>query len=180
MKSDVVIIDNKGNGFKEAIEATKKVAEFKCLDTKDSTQLQLCAEELLSMARSITGEIKASFWVECEGSKFDLNMTTETVMDKEKRYLLINSSSERKNEAAKTFLGMLRDAFEEAMLAEADNSSYYELPDDVASDVAGRYIEDPEWDRYEHSILKKLADDIKISIKGGVVNMTVTKSFPNY
>ena len=71
---------------------------------------------------------------------------------------------------------MLRDAFEEAMLSESDKT-YYELPDEVASDVVGRFIDDPEWDRYEQSVLKKLADDIKISIKGGVVEMTVTKAF---
>ena len=28
MKSDVIAIDNKGTGFKEAVEATKKLAEF--------------------------------------------------------------------------------------------------------------------------------------------------------
>ncbi|MBQ6415714.1 MAG: hypothetical protein IJI01_11730 [Butyrivibrio sp.] len=175
MKSDVVTIDNKGTGFKEAVEATKKVADFNGLDAKDSLKLQLCAEEMLSMARSITGEIKASFWVECEDARYDLKMTTQTVMDKEKRHLLLSSASSKKNEAATTFLGMLRDAFEEAMLSDSDKT-YYELPDDVASDVVGRYIEDPEWDHYEQSVLRKIADDIKISIKGGVVEMTVTKN----
>ncbi len=29
MKSDVVIIDNNGKGFKDAVEATKKLADFK-------------------------------------------------------------------------------------------------------------------------------------------------------
>lgn len=174
MKSDVVIIDNKGKGFDEAVEVTKSFAKFRELDEKNSLHLQLCTEELLSMARSITGEINASFWVECEGNEYKLNMTTETVMDKEKRNLLLSSSSSRKNEAAKTFLGMLRDAFEEALLYEGDNSNI-EIPDDA--DLVGRYVEDTEWDRYEQSILKKLADDIKISIKGGVVSIIVTKSF---
>jgi hypothetical protein len=175
MKSDVVTIDNKGLGFKEAVEATKKIADFNGLSDKESLKLQLCAEEMLSMARSITGEIKASYWVECENGKYDLKMTTQTVMDKEKRHLLLSSASSKKNEAATTFLGMLRDAFEEAMLSDGDKT-YYELPDDVAADVSGRYIDDPEWDRYEQSVLRKLADDIKISIKGGVVEMTVTKN----
>ena len=175
MKSDVITINNKGRGFKEAVEATKKVADFQGLGEKDSLQLQLCAEEMLSMARSITGEVSASYWIECEDKKFDLNMTTETVMDKEKRELLIAASTSRKNEAAGTFLGMLRDAFEEAMLADSDKI-YYQLPDDVAADVVGRYIDSPEWDGYEQSILRRLVDDIKISIKGGVVTMTVTKN----
>ncbi len=176
MKSDVVTIDNKGNGFRDAVDATKKIAEFKGLNEKDSLHLQLFTEEMLSMARIVTGEMTASFWIECEDNKYNLNMTTKTVMDTEKRNLLINASTSRKNAAAKSFLGILRDAFEQAMLADADNT-YYQLPDDVAADVVGRYIDDPEWDQYEASILKKLADDVQIGIRGGVVNMTVSKTF---
>ena len=175
MKSDVITINNRGKGFKEAVEATKKIADFQGLGKKDSLQLQLCAEEMLSMARSITGEVSAAYWVDGENNKFNLNMTTETVMDKEKRELLISASSSRKNEAAGTFLGMLRDAFEQAMLSDSDKTCY-QLPDDVAADVVGRYIDSPEWDGYEQSILRRLVDDIKISIKGGVVTMAVTKT----
>ena len=95
MKSDVILIDNQGNGFDEALKQTSKVAEYRQLNQKDTLRLQLMAEEMLSMARSVTGEMQASFWIESEGSAFELNMTTKTVMDKEKRYLLISSSSSR-------------------------------------------------------------------------------------
>ena len=37
--------------------------------------------------------------------------------------------------------------------------------------------EDPEWDRYERSVLKKTADDIRIGIRGKKVDMTVVKRF---
>ena len=176
MKSDVISIDNKGKGFQDVVDVTKNMAEFKKLDDKHSLQLQLCAEEMLSMIRTVTGEIQATYWVDCEDNKFDLNITTQTVMDKEKRNLLLSSSTSKKNEAAKGFLGMLRDSFEQALLAESD-TVYYEMPDDVAADVAGRAIDDPEWDRYESSILRKIADDIRIAIRGGAVTMTVTKNF---
>ena len=49
MKSDVIAIDNKGTGFKEAVEATKKLAEFNGLSATDSLHLQLFTEEMLSM-----------------------------------------------------------------------------------------------------------------------------------
>ena len=97
-------------------------------------------------------------------------------MDKEKRRQLLSTASSRKNEAANSFLGKLRDAFEEAMLSDVDHS-HDELPEDVAKDICYYHPEDPEWDRYEQSILRKLADEIKISIRGGTVDMTVTKSF---
>ena len=176
MKSDVIHIDNQGNGFANAVEETRRAAEFRGLEPKQALQLQLMAEEMLSMARSVTGELKASFWMESEGNAFDLYMTTKTVMDKEKRYLLISSATSRKNEAAKSFLGRLRDAFEQAMAAEVDHT-YFDLPQELSHDVPVNYVEDPEWDRYEQSILRRLADNVKIDIRGGLVTMTVSKRF---
>ena len=83
MKSDVIMIDNQGNGFAEAIQTAEKVAEFQGLNQKEAIQLKVIAEEMLSLARSVTGEMQASFWMEGEGKAFDLHMSTKTVMDKE-------------------------------------------------------------------------------------------------
>ena len=176
MKSDVILIDNQGKGFDEAVQQTKKVAEFRGITPKEAVRLQLMAEEMLSMARSVTGEMQASFWIESEGPAFELHMTTKTIMDKEKRYLLISSSSSRKNEAANSFLGRLRDAFEEAMTADIDHD-YFDLPVELQADLSGRAIETPEWDHYEQSVLLRLADNVKIGIRGGEVHMTVIKDF---
>ncbi len=177
MRSDVIQIDNQGGGFREAVEETRRVAEYKKLCGSDSLHLQLFTEEMLSMLHSVTGEIKASFWLEAEDRDFTLFVSTKTVMDKEKRYLLISSSSSRKNAAANSFLGRLRDAFEEALTAEADHTCF-ELPDFIPqSDLPSGSLEDSEWDCYERSILLKLADDVKIAIKGGRVTMSVSKKF---
>lgn len=176
MKSDIIHIDNQGVGFEAALAQTEKVAQFRGLGEKETLRLRICAEEMLGLARSVTGEMKADFWLENEGKEFDLHMSTKTVMDKEKRYHLLSSASSRKNEAAKSFLGKLRDAFEEAMLSDV-NYSADELPDSVIKDICYYHPEDPEWDGYEQSILRRLADEIKISIRGGTVEMTVTKRF---
>ena len=176
MKSDVIMINNQGSGFQEAVDMTKKIAEYKSLNHQDSLHLQLFTEEMLSMIHSITGEVKASFWIECEGDLFDLHLSTKTIMDQEKRQLLLSSASSRKNEAAKSFLGKLRDAFEKAMASEVDRQ-YFELPPNILVDLTNRVIADPEWDGYERSVLLTLADDVKIGIRGGVVDMTVSKKF---
>ena len=176
MRSEIVHIDNQGCGFKQALEETARLAWHAGLNSKQSLQLRLCTEEMLSLAKSVTGEMEASFYLACEGKAFDLHMKTKAVLDKEKRQQLIASSSSRRNEAANSFLGMLRDAFERAMAAEADHT-YYELPEELAGDVSGKYAEEQEWDRYERSILRRVADDVKIAIRGGVVEMTVAKSF---
>ena len=177
MRSDVIVIDNGGKGFAEAVEETRKVAVYRELDSKNAVRLALMTEEMLSLVRSITGEFEASFWLETEGTRYDLHLTAKTEMDKEKRRLLISSASSRKNEAAKTFLGHLRNAFEEAMAAEPDHSADELPPAELISDLSHRPMDDPEWDGYERSVLRKVADTVKIAIRGGVVDMTVSKDY---
>ena len=176
MKSDIIHIDNQGVGFEAALVQTEKAAQFRDLDEKETMRLRICAEEMLGLARSVTGEMKAVFWLESEGRSFEMHMSTKTVMDREKRAQLLSAASSQKNEAANSFLGKLRDAFEEAMVSDVDHSRD-ELPDDVIKDICFFHPEDPEWDRYEQSILSRVADEIKISIRGGMVDMTVNKKF---
>ena len=173
MRSDIINIDNCGNGYQDALDQTAKVAQFRGLSHKEALRLRICAEEMLSLARSVTGELQARFWLESEGKQFDLHLSTKTVMDREKRENLIASATSRRNEAANGFLGKLRDAFEAAMVSEQDNS----IPEDVLDDLANHPIEIPEWDEYEQSILRNAADTVKIAIRGGFVDMTVSKSF---
>ena len=175
MKSDVIAINNRGDGFTQALEETRKVSVYKGLDEKDSMHLLLFTEEILSIAKIIADDINASFWIESEGNTVILHMTANAFLDGEKRAQLINASTFRQNEAANSFLGRIRDAFEEAMAYE--RSSGDGLPNDVTKDIVGREIADPEWDEYECSILRKLADEVKVSIRGTVVDVTVRKSF---
>ena len=138
MRSDIVTIDNSGKGFARATDQAKKVAVFKGLDGMEAIQLQMLTEEMLSLAHSIAGEVKASFWIEFENAQADLHMTTTAILDKEKRAELIATSSSRKNEAAKTFLGKIRDKFEEAMASDAE---HFELPDDIMAGLCRSIIE---------------------------------------
>ncbi len=176
MKTDIIRIDNQGNGFSEALEETSKAAAYAELPAKDDTKLRVLTHEMLCLARSITGEMKAEFWIEGEGRRFDLHMTTETAMDAEKRSQLIQSSTSRKNEAAKGFLGRLRDSVEQALAAPVDHSGN-ELPYDVLTDIPSNPVGDPDWDGYERSVLRKLADDVKVGIRGGKVEIIVSKDF---
>ena len=173
MKTDIIKISNSGSGFQSAIEQTLKASQYRGLSHKEEMQLRLCTEEMLSLVRSVTGGLQANFWVESEGKNFSLHLSAKTVMDREKRENLIASATSHKNEAANSFLGRLRDAFESALLSDADNS----IPEDALDDLANHVIEIPEWDEYEQSILRSVADDVKIGIRGGVVDMTVSKHF---
>ena len=173
MKTDIISIDNQGKGYGEALSQTLKAAAFRDLDHKQTLQLRLCTEEMLSLARSVAGTMTGSFWVESEGAAFELRLSAKTVMDAEKRKLLIESASSRKNEAANSFLGRLCDAIEEAMASEPAS----DIPDEALDDLANHPLEIPEWDKYEQTILGRVADDIKIGIRGGTFDMTVRKAF---
>lgn len=177
MKTDLITIDNQGGGFPAALEECRKAAAYRKLDRKLALQLELLTEELLSMTRSVTGDMKGTFWIESEGCRFDLHLSTKTIMDKEKRGQLLSAATSRKNEAAGSVLGRLRDAFEAAMLADPDYSQY-ELPEDLLSDLPNHPIMlDTEWDGYEASIMKRVADRVRIGIRGDNVDMTVEKEF---
>jgi len=176
MVSDIIAIDNQGRGFNNALEEAGRVAAYAGLDNKKTMRLNLLTHEMLSLARCITGELQANFWIEKAEEQFSLHMTTETVMDAEKRDMLISTTSTRKNEAAKGMLGWLQDKVERMMVAQVDHSEE-EVPYDLMSDVANSVFEEPEWDGYERSVLLKLADDVKIGIRGKEVDIVVTKRF---
>ena len=176
MKSDVIRIDSNGGGFEQAQEEIEKFSSFNGLSQKETLHLQLLKEEMLSLIRSLTGQMQSLLWIEGENRAFELHLTTKTVMDQEKRRLLIESSTSRKNEAATGFLGKLRNAFEEAMTAEADRQ-FVNLPLDVVADLPGGALGEADWDGYERSILKNVADQVKIGIRGGEVDVTICKRF---
>ena len=175
MVSNIIKIDNQGRGFDQAINEARKAADYQGMNYKQTLRIQMIAEEMLCLVRSVTGELQASFWLEAEGSSFDLHITTQTVMDKEKRHQLLATATSRKNEISRSFLGKLRDKFEEAITAEVDYT-YNDIPAELASDTVYAHPDDPEWDGYERSILRKVSDNIKIAIRGDEVRMTVTAS----
>ncbi|MBQ3372110.1 MAG: DUF2974 domain-containing protein [Oscillospiraceae bacterium] len=174
MKTTAIEVDSRGNGFTDALEETKKMAECNALSKDDSLRLQLLAEEMLNMIRTVTGNTKASFWIEREGSRYDLLITTKTVMNRKKRELLIASASSGKNDAAKSFLGKVRNAFEKAMVSEEQNNR---VVFEKAQAMQDNQVPEEEWDRYEQSVLQNFADDVKIGIRGDEVKMTVSKTF---
>ena len=172
-RSDMIRIDNHGAGFRRAADEAQKAAEFGGLGQKNMLRLQLLAEEMMSMAQAITGDMEGTFWVEKKRQWYELHLNTVTEMNQQKRKALILSTTERKNEASRSFLGRLRDAFEQAMLSGKEDV-YYDMQSESSGQGGGMK---PNWDRYEQSVLLRLADNVRIAIRGDEVSMTVTKDF---
>ena len=176
MRSNTVMIDNHGNGFKDVITEANKVAVYVEMKPEAFKHMQLLVEEMLSIVQQAEDDLKASFWIECEDGGYDLHLNTKTDLNREQRYHLLSTATSGKNEAANSFRGVLRDRIEQAIASPVDHD-YDELPKDLLADLPMGPIKDPERDGYERRILKNVADSVKIGILRGVVDVVVSKKY---
>ena len=180
-----------------ALQQVDKVAAYKGLSPKGALHLRLLAEEMMSMMRSITGEPEGEFWIEDNNGEYQLHLKVATRLSIEKREQLLSVSATGKNESARGLMGriraffdwgcdedydgfagpyMLPDAFEHATSPALDWEWSMRRYEDVLSarveqDSAAREA----WDELEKSVVKNVADDVKVAISGGYVEMIILK-----
>ena len=176
MNSKTIALHNSGQGFIDAQKETREFAAQAGLSPKQGTHLCLITEEMLSLMNSVAGTLNAEFWLENEGTECRLHLTAKQKLGNTQRNDLIESSSSKKNEAAKGFLGKLREVFVSALSVSGDIEKYYGS-EGYSSDISDEIIAMPNWDKYERSVLLALSDNVKVSIRGGVVDLTVLKKF---
>ena len=183
-----------------ALNQVDKVAAYKGLSPKDALHLRLLAEEMMAMMRSITGETQGKFWIEDEGGTYELHLQEATRMTSVKREKLLSTATSGKNESARTFMGKLRDFFERGSDADIaahtgplmmpgmyEHSSTPTLDwewsmtqyERALSSAVDRKDENAlkAWDELEKSVVAHVADDVKVSIRNQVVEMTIIKKF---
>lgn len=203
MKTDVIPITPDGEGISEALAETEKAAAFRGLDRKQTLRLRLLAEEMTGMLKTIVGPAQLRYWVESEKTAFSLHLTTKTQMTHELRSTLLKTSTSGENAAAKGFMGRLREIFtgmcesDDPALAAEYGYSYVDVTNyDASLDVspnallygwslcayrnavsAHRDEQKEQWDELEKSITAKLADEVKIFIRGNTVEMVIEKQF---
>ncbi len=200
MKTDVILISSKGARMENALNEVDKVADYKGLSAKNRLHLRLLTEEMMGMMRSLTGESEGEFWIEDSDQEYDLHLRVVTPMDSVKREQLLAASSSGKNESARGLMGRLRDFFDRG--ADEDIASIstplmlqgmydyssqptldwewsmlrYEeaLSSQVRQNASGAK---EAWDELEKSVVAHVADDVKVSIRGREVEMTIIKKF---
>lgn len=197
MRSDIIKVQNSGEGVAKALAASEAVAAYRGLSRKDTLHLRLLTEEMMGMLQGLTGEKEAEFYIEDDSGEFRLHLITDTAMDSEKRRRLLGSSTSGKNAAVKGVMGKIRDLFQQAFEPQdADMPAYYAAgwmgydADPFGLDFAAyentwsfnRYREtvdeEPEkeeWDELEKSIVANLADEIRIGINKNKVEMIIFK-----
>ena len=198
MKTDVITVSSRGKQMEKALEQADKVAAYKGLSAKDALHLRLLTEEMMGLMRSITGEKEGTFWIEDQDGEYQLHLKVRAMLTSEGREQLLAVSSSGKNESAKGLMGRLRDFFDWG--SDADLSAYSSpllLPD--AFEQSSSPMLDWEWSmsRYERalssqmeqgdqavkeawdelakSVVSHVADDVKVAIRSGTVEMIIIK-----
>jgi hypothetical protein len=200
MRSDIIHVKSDGTGIEEALTQAERVARYKGLAKKQTIHLRLLTEELMGMVKAMTGVLDAEFWIEDVDNAFQLHLRTDTAMNTKLRRELLSVSTSGSNEAAKGVTGKIRELFEKALepadntltapyctgwtFTGADNAapgmitsgvwsfnSYKESVRDNADNAEAREA----WDELEKSIIANLADEVKIWIRNGQVELTVFK-----
>lgn len=198
MKTDVIMVSSRGKQMETALEQADKVAAYKGLPAKDALHLRLLTEEMMGMMRSITGEKEGMFWIEDQGGEYQLHLKVRTMLTSEEKEQLLAVSSSGKNESARGLMGRLRDFFDWG--SDADLSAYSSpllLPDAFEQSSSpmldwewsmsryeralssqmeqGDQTVKEAWDELEKSVVSHVADDVKVSIRSGTVEMIIIK-----
>ncbi len=191
MKTDVISISSEGNNMEAALAEVEKVSAYKELTPKKAMPLRLLTEEMMAMMRAITGNVNGEFWIEDQDGVYELHLRVISLIDEKRREQLLSASSSGKNEAERGFMGKIRSFFEPsngapmfsagfAGAAPTINSLYAWSMEDYRDQLRQQrelnQIDDSgEWDELEKSVVAKLADDVKISIRGRIVEMSIIK-----
>ena len=198
MKTDMITVSSRGSQMEKALEQVEKVAAYKGLSEKDALHLRLLTEEMMGMMRSITGEPEGTFWIEDQDGVYQLHLKVSTLLTSEKKEQLLAASSTGKNESARGLMGRIRDFFDWGGDADlAAFSSPLLLPDMYEhtssptldwewsmmkyETALSAMVEQNNpgaqeaWDELEKSVVKHVADDVKVSIRGGVAEMIIFK-----
>ena len=192
MKTDVITISSEGNNMEAALAQIDKISAYKELSPKDALTLRLLTEEVLAMMRAITGNVNGEFWIEDTDGVYELHLLVRTLVDEKIRSQLLAASSSGKNEATRGFMGKIRSFFEPAsgvpmfsaglaggapQMYESYSWSMEDYRDQLRQqrELDQRNSQEA-WDELERSVVAKVADDVKVSIRGRNVEMTIIKN----
>ena len=198
----LMIVGSQGESMEEAVDATAKLGTNCGLERKDSLRLRLLAEELFGMMRGLVGDVEASFWVWQNHKNFALHLQAYVPMNLELRKQLLSVSSTGRNDAAKSFTGMIREMLYLATLrseAEGVNRnpgimgmglyrrrdmemsgytwSMRKYKSGIERNRDNSLEADEAWDQLEKSIIANIADEVRISMDGPSVEIIVFKKF---
>ena len=192
MKSEVITVSSKGSGMDAALALADQTAKQLGLSSRDAMHMRLMVEEMMSMMRSIIGQLEGKFWIETDDSAYRLFLQTKTLMDAEQRGQLLSASTSGRNAAHRGIMGKIRAFFEPmpvldtpAFLVESIeipgnengelNWSLEAYRERLLKRKASSEEAMTEWDELEKSVVSHIADDVEVSIRSNDVELMILK-----
>ena len=199
MKSNVCILKKGGLGLEDVLVEVEKVTDYNKMPKKEALRLRLLAEEFVGMLPELMKNFEGCFWLQNNENQYELHaeISVES-LSKEKKESLIAVSTSKKNAAASSFMGKIRDVAENMLLfSEFSGSDDFctrdYLYDYGVVDVHYTYAWTLEhyksqqkeksadngaaWDQLEKSIVANLADDVIVGVRGKKVEIIIKKNF---
>ena len=194
MKSNICVVEKGGLGLENILWEVEKVTKYNEMPEKEALRLRLLAEELVGMLPTLVNDFEGTFWLQNIDKEYELHAEIAVgKLSKEKKESLIAISANKKNAAATSFMGKIRDVAQNMLLfSETPSDSDY-LYDYHTSDVHYTYAwtldyykkqqmerlpsDSDEWDELERSIVAKLADDVIVGVRGKKVEIIIKKKF---
>ena len=193
MKSEVITVSSKGSGMDAALALADQTAKQLGLSSRDAMRMRLMVEEMMSMMRSIIGQLEGKFWIETDDKAYRLFLQSKTLMDAEQRGQLLSASTSGRNAAHRGIMGKIRAFFEPmpvldtpAFLVESIeipgnengelNWSLEAYRERLLKRKAASEEAMTEWDELEKSVVSHIADDVEVSIRNNDVELMILKN----
>ena len=198
MKSNICVVKKGGIGLENILLEVEKVTSYNGLQKQEALRLRLLAEELVGMLPELVKNFEGRVWIQNEEKRYEIHAELSVEgLSKEKKASLIAVSVNKKNAAASSFMGKIREVAENMLLYSEENSGYiphseylygYEMIDvhytyawtlDHYTECQRERAVDnsEEWDQLEKSIVAKLADDVIVGVRGKKVEIIIKKEF---
>ena len=198
MKSNICVVKKGGLGLENVLVEVEKVTAYNGMPKKEALRLRLLAEELVGMLPELMKKFEGCVWLQNEGKCYELHAELSVdSLSKETKKSLIGVSANKKNAAASSFMGKIRDIAENMLLYSEEGLGYVPHPDyyygynsmdthymySWSLDCYTKYQKEKkpenseEWDQLEKSIVAKLADDVIVGVHGKKVDIIIKKEF---
>lgn len=197
MKSNVCKIE-KGTADLSAILAeSEKVAEYIGLDHKQAMKIRLICEEIDGLLPNITDEFEGDLWIEHEDGTCKVNVSiTVPEFNAAKKKELIALANDKRNAAASSIVGKIRNAIENFFLSEGSTNAFdtssitFHAATGYSEGVDYSYLwtlqqykgamekdKTEDWDELEKSVIASVADDVIVGVRGNRADIVIIKKF---
>lgn len=176
MKTDTIVLSVGKEAVNKAINLAGEVAKARNLSKEQENTLIRLAEETVSLEYAILGVYTGELYWDIEGDTYELVWNAEAELDKNIEDTFIRMSSSGVNDFKKTLADKVLEIIKGFGNESGIDKVYAE--EEEYEDYTVFYTDSGEvWEEAEHSILQHYADDVRVGIRKGHLQIKVIKNF---